>query len=174
MAKCIRDRSRRLRWMLIRAAVICLHVFLWKQAIDDCTPAPPPLLLGPHSSQWFYSPASIRSGLHPDSTQPAFLHIVPGFITEIRNSGVLLSNRASQQCSAQRTVIGAPVLNGLSYPLIEPVFTARPRRSHPGAAGPTYGRNPAQSAEWVRWAFPLGWFTTDRYSLLLRKAFICS
>lgn len=53
---CIRDRSWRLLWMLIRAAVIGLHVFLWKQSNYWWWPlfAVQPLFPSYHSGQWLY------------------------------------------------------------------------------------------------------------------------
>ena len=65
---CLRDRIWRLLWMLIRAAVIRLHVFPWKQTIDNglsvqCSAAQP-LFPGNHSCQWlyllFYQPCCIN------------------------------------------------------------------------------------------------------------------
>lgn len=40
LARCIRDRSWWLLWVLIRAAVTCQHVFHWKQMFDAGQSAP--------------------------------------------------------------------------------------------------------------------------------------
>lgn len=65
------------------------------------------------------------------------------------------------------------IWNGLSYSFIKAVFEPWTCRSHSWTAGLTYICNPAESVQWVCWAFPLGWFTTEHTRLLLWMAFIC-